>query len=100
MTKNIFKQHQGCSKMVGEQEKEKRNANKEWHNCDKQQLGALKRHIGNTLGVLGWIQFFKKIWQKEPPRDVKGVKLMLEDARGVKKYVGDIVGIVVRFFFF
>jgi hypothetical protein len=57
MTKNIFKQHQGCSKMVGEQEKEKRNANKEWHNCDKQQLGALKRHIGNTLGVLGWIQF-------------------------------------------
>jgi magnesium-transporting ATPase (P-type) len=84
--------------MVGEQEKEKRNANKEWHNCDKQQLGALKRPIGNTLGVLGWIQFFKKFWRKEPPRDLKGIKLMLEDARAVKKYVGDIVGIVVRIF--
>jgi hypothetical protein len=34
-------------------EKEKRNANKKWHNCNKQQLGALKRHIGNNLRVLG-----------------------------------------------
>jgi hypothetical protein len=66
-------------------EKEKRNANKEWHNCNKQQLGALKRHIGNTLGVMGWIRLiFIYFWQKEAPRDVKGIKLMSEDARGAK----------------
>jgi len=42
---------------------------------------------------------FLIFWQKEAPRDVKGIKLMSEDARGTKKYEGDIVGIVVLIFF-
>jgi hypothetical protein len=42
--------------------------------------------------------FLKFFWQKEAPRDVKGIKLMLEDGRGAKKYVREIVGIVVNFF--
>jgi hypothetical protein len=41
---------------------------------------------------------FLIFWQKEAPRDVKGIKLMSEDARGTKKYEGDIVGIVVLIF--
>jgi hypothetical protein len=40
----------------------------------------------------------KIFWQKEAPRDVKGIKWMSEDAGGTKKYEGDIVGIVVLIF--
>ncbi len=52
-TPRMLKDGRGTTK----RKKKKGIANEEWHNCNKQQLGALKRHIGNTLRVLGWIWF-------------------------------------------